>query len=495
MGTWLLLLVLLAVVMAAGWSVDGGRRVLFPLILLYAALAFGVLLSFVDAAAPFASGGDDRSYYFASQVRLRGPAAWVDFNQFHSFAQGGYPLMLAWVYQVTGASPFVYKAVNLFLYLLLAVLWFRIGSEMGGRKTAYAFAVAILLGTPLWMYWMFILKDMAIVLVQSLFLLGAVRLARGRGGVRTWVPIVAGTVLLVPFRIYLVLLHAAVTLATAVLAGRQSPRRKAALLVASAALVGGLVALGGNERVIAAFGAGGGTRTLDYETVRGVSEQYAQKRSKYSGPVGMVVFPLAYVFGETSGLRLGSGSAGTTGMAARPDVVAGGLGAVPWIFIGSPLFAYALLHMVRRRVRPPRRFAVGPPRGRAPPAPRPVLAAAGPPGRMAVHEARSAAAPPPVLAPYSVHRSRHARAAAPSAEDPGAVARGWLPLLLFLGLYAVVAWVVEDTTRWRMPAFPVMTALAAQGWIWLGGRGRALVVGGWATGLAVLLTLYYAVLK
>jgi hypothetical protein len=72
---------------------------------------------------------------------------------------------------------------------------------------------------------------------------------------------------------------------------------------------------------------------------------------------------------------------------------------------------------------------------------------------------------------------------------------GWLPLLVFLALYAVIAWLVEDTTRWRMPAFPVMTALAAQGWLWLRPRGRILVVGGWATSLAVLFTLYYGVLK
>ena len=54
---------------------------------------------------------------------------------------------------------------------------------------------------------------------------------------------------------------------------------------------------------------------------------------------------------------------------------------------------------------------------------------------------------------------------------------------------------MEDTTRWRMPAFPVMAALAAQGWIWLGPRYRTVVVGGWATAVAVLFTLYYGVLK
>src|SRR6185312_12656121 len=116
--------------------------------MLYAALAFGVMLAFVDAAAPFASGGDDRSYFLSAQVRLHGVKEWFDFNQFRTFAQGGYPLMLAWVYQATGASTFVFKAVNLFFFLLLAVVWFQIGDELGGRRSAYAFAGAVLLGSP-----------------------------------------------------------------------------------------------------------------------------------------------------------------------------------------------------------------------------------------------------------------------------------------------------------------------------------------------------------
>lgn len=491
-----LMLLLLGVAVATAWQVDGRHRLLYPLMLLYAALAFGVILSFVDGAAPFASGGDDRAYYLASQVRLHG-RGWWDFNQFHSFAQGGYPLMLAWVYQLTGASTFVYKTVNLFFFLLLAVLWFRIGGEVGGRRSAWAFSLSILLATPLWMYWMFIYKDMTIVLIQSLFLLGAVRLAIGRGGPRTWIPVVAGTVLLIPLRVYLVLLNAGVTVATVVLAGRQSARRKAALLVASGALLAGLVFLGGNERALTAFGAGGEDRTLDYETVRGVSEKYVEKRSKFSGPLGAVVFPLAYVFGETSGLRVGAGDPGT-GTVVRPDVVAGGLGALPWIFFGTPLFGYALWRIFRLRIL---RLLRAPVRAITrvhvpPPPPRHAFAVAGPPGaRMAAHPGFGGVALEPFPLPYAPAAAPPARRRGRVATEAEAEERGWLPLLLFLGLYGVVAWVVEDTTRWRMPAFPVMAALAAQGWIWLAPRRRMVVVGGWATAMAVLFTLYYGILK
>jgi hypothetical protein len=490
-----LVLLLLGAVVGVAWQVEGRRRLLFPLLMLYAALAYGVILTFVDSVAPFASGGDDRAYFLASQVRLHG-SGWWNFNQFRSFAQGGYPLMLAWVYQLTGASTYVYKLVNLFFFLLLAVLWFRIGSEVGGRRSAWAFSLAILLATPLWMYWMFIYKEMTIVLIQSLYLLGAVRMAIGRGGVKTWVPVIAGTVLLIPLRVYLVLLNAAVTLATVVLAGRQSARRKAALLLGSGALVAGLVFLGGNERALTAFGAGGEDRTLDYETVRGVSEKYVEKRSKFSGPVGAVVFPLAYVFGETSGLQLGGGARGTTGVGAHPNVVVSGLAALPWIFFGSPLLGYALWRIFRLRILSLLRAPMGPVRMHVPPPPpRPALAVAGPPGaRMQAQSGFGGGMALETFAlPYAPAAARApARRAATKVE---AEERGWLPLLLFLLFYAVVAWVVEDTTRWRMPAFPVMAALAAQGWIWLGPRYRTVVVGGWATAMAVLFTLYYGILK
>jgi hypothetical protein len=481
MGAAVLLACLVAGVVAAAYLVERPRT-LFPLLMLCAALGYGCLLAMVDVAAPFTAGGDDRAYFSAAQVRLQG-AGWFDFGQFRQFGQGGYPLMLAWVYQAAGASTFVFKAVNLACFLLLVVLWFRIGTEMGGRRAAWAFAVAVLLGTPLWLYWMFILKDMTIVLLQSLFLLGAVRLGSGRGGPRAWIPLLAGTVLLIPFRVYLVLLHAVVTLAAVVLAGRQSAARKAALLgVAAVLLGGGLVYLAGNKQALAAFGAAGNDRALDYETLMEVSGRFADQRSKFSGPAGMIVFPLAYVFGETSGLRVGSGDQGTEAfMTSRPDVMAGGLGALPWIFFGSPLFGYALGHMLLRPLRRlrARRAARRLP---APLAPRVVHL----PGQgwetggtaVALQSVRVAAAPSPA-----------------PARDPGAVAPAWAPLLVFLVLYAVVAWMVEDTTRWRMPAFPVMAALAAQGWIWLRPQRRILLVGGWATTLAVLFTLYYGVLK
>lgn len=490
MGAAFLLAALLAGALALAWMVAGRTRILFPLVLLYAALAYGVILTFVDGWAPFAGGGDDSGYFLASQVRLSG-AGWFDFNQFPTFGQGGYPLMLAWVYQLTGASTYAYKAVNLFLYLLLAILWFRIGDEMGGRRAGWAFAISVLLGTPLWMYWMFILKDMTIVLLQSVFLLGAVRLAKGRGGLRTWVPIAVGTVLLIPFRVYLVILHAAVTVVTAVMAGRQSGRRKATLLTGAAVLLGGLMYLGGNQATLTAFGAGGDKRSLDYETVRGVSEAYADQRSKFSGPVGTVMFPLAYVFGETSGLRIGgTGGGAVSGDIQRPVVMVGGLSALPWIFFGSPLLFYAVWHMLRRPVR--RLLRQDRPPGWAMRAPRAVILPAGGSSGWGREPGGTAVAVRPVVSAAAPAAVAPATVAAPAAESG---VGGWLPLLVFLALYAVIAWLVEDTTRWRMPAFPVMTALAAQGWLWLRPRGRILIVGGWATSLAVLFTLYYGVLK
>ncbi|HYJ77972.1 MAG TPA: hypothetical protein VEW03_00015, partial [Longimicrobiaceae bacterium] len=283
MGEVLYLVLLVALAVAAAWRADGGgRRLLFAGVVLYAALGFGLLLAAVSASVPFGSGGDDLSYYTASLRRLSG-SDWFDLGQFSFFEQAGYPLVLSWVHQVAGDSLYARKALNLCLFLVLAAVWLAIGRAASGRRLGYAFGFAILLATPLWVFWAFLFKDMVIVLIQSFFLLGMVRLATGRGGTATWMPIVLGTVLLVPFRIYLVLLNIGVLVATAVLLGRQSGRRKAAMLAGTALVLGGVVSLGGNVAMLSAFGAKGRNRALNYESLREVSELYADQRAV--GPV------------------------------------------------------------------------------------------------------------------------------------------------------------------------------------------------------------------
>jgi hypothetical protein len=470
-------------VLVAAWRADGGgRHLLFPGVVLYAALGFGLMLSAVHSAVPFAVGGDDLGYYQVSLRRLDGLGDWFDLRQF-GIDQGGYPLLLTWVHQLVGDSLFARKALNLAMFLLLAAVWLAAGRAAGGRRLGYAFGFAILLATPLWVFWAFLLKDMSIVLLQSFFLLGMVRLAAGRVGPGTWIPIFVGTVLLVPLRIYLVLLHLAVLVATSVLLGRHSVRRKVVMLGGTALLLAGVVTLGGNVAVLQAMGATGNNRALDYESLREVSEIYAVERQ--GGTARMVMFPVLYVLGETAGLRTGTVVREQQGRGTSTTLR--GLSAVPWIFFGTPLFAYALWRLLtgwlaswrRRRVS----FAAAP-----------AFAAAGPAGVTLPVFAATAAPAAWSLPPPAVASTPAAGGTAGTAKVRPSLAP-WLPLLVYLMLYGVLAWIVSDTTRWRMPAVPVMVVLAAQGWMWLTPRGRLTLVGGWTTALGLLFTLYYVLLK
>jgi hypothetical protein len=445
----LFLLALLAGAVAAAFRAEDRRGVRLPAMVAYAALALACVLVVLNDVSPF-TFGDDSTYYLVSVRNLDGLRGWLDFRQFPEFTQGGYPLLLSWVQQLAGDSVFARKAVNLFFYLLLAVVWFQVGEALDGRRTGYAFAAAMLAATPLWPYWFWMLKDMLIVLLQSGFLLGMVRLVaqgRRRG---TWVLIAATTLLLIPLRAPLVLLNAAVLVGAVVLSGAQSRLRKAGMMLGAGVLLLGLLYVGTRASLVGALGAG---RGLDVESMRAAYQLYTEQNEGFSGPLGVAVFPVLYLFGETSGFRLDA-------LATRNDLPMAirGVTALPWIFLGAPFFLYGLV-LIARGARPE------------------------PEGSPVVPRPEDGAHPDP------------ASDAADAAEAARPSRAGWVPLLLFLGLYAVLAWVVHDTTRWRMPAFPVMVAVAAYAWRCLRAAPRAMLLTAWTGALASGFVAYYVVLK
>ncbi|MDB4949152.1 MAG: hypothetical protein JWM27_1801 [Gemmatimonadetes bacterium] len=455
----LFLLALLACAVGAAARAERGRGVRLPAMVAYAAMGLVCVLVVLNDFAPF-TRGDDSTYYLVSVRTLEGLRAWVDFRQFPGFEQGGYPLLLTWVNQLAGDSVLARKAVNLFFYLLLAVVWFQVGEALEGRRTGYAFAAAMLVATPLWPYWFWLLKDMLIVLLQSAFLLGMVRLVahgRRRGA---WVLIGGATLLLIPLRSPLVLLNAAVLAGTVVLAGNRSRLRKAGMIAGAAVLLSGLLYVGTRASLLSALGAQGAGRGLDPESLRTAFQLYRDQGDGFSGPLGVVAFPVLYLFGETAGLRLDA-------LASRSDVdmAIRGLTALPWIFLGSPLFLYGLVLVARGRHPDPE---------------------TGPAGAPALYE--------PALRPNAGAGDANSEPG-DGATSPPAARVGWIPLLLFLGLYAVLAWIVHDTTRWRMPAFPVMVAVAAYAWRCLRAGSRALLLTAWAGALASVFVVYYVVVK
>ena len=455
---------------------------MLPLIVIISALIFLAMLVVINGVIPFAAmsggmGGDDYNYFQSSLRELPTLGSWFDLNQFPAFEQGGYPLVLTWINQVADDSLIARKGLNVLFYLLISVMWYQIGSEMGGRRTARSFAVAILLGTPFWTYWIYLLKDMTIVLLQSVFLLGLVRLvvtpARNRG---QWLVIGLSTLLLIPFRLALVVLNAAVLSSTLVVLSHRSTLRKVSMLIAGAILLGSIYLAGSNAAVLGVLGVRGTGRSLtqlqlSYEAL---TQQSLSEQGKYAGVRGAILFPVLYVIGETTGFRANEAFS-TFGPEAGRDIVLRGVVAVPWIFLGTPFFVIGLLRVTRRARRRTQMLA-----GELGPASLSHL------NTLRASDA-SALSFQPTLYPHSFDRADEAR----SMVQLSAEKRAWVPLLIYLLVYAFVAWAVRDTTRWRMPAFPVMLAIAVNGLLLLSPRKRVLIAATWTGVLALALLLYY----
>ena len=70
-----------------------------------------------------------------------------------------------------------------------------------------------------------------------------------------------------------------------------------------------------------------------------------------------------------------------------------------------------------------------------------------------------------------------------------------LVLLLFVLIYAGVAWGSANTTRWQMPAMPLMVAIAGFAWVTMNTQQRFGMLLGWGLLFSVSLIVYYAVLR
>jgi hypothetical protein len=116
------------------------------------------ILHMVDMQKPFAGGGDDEMYYLYSY-----PSA--------HYGQGSYIMILSIWRQLVSDSLYACKALNLFFYVLTALIWYRIGIATYSRRLALLLLFAVLLTSTFWVYYWFLLKDMTITLLMSVFIL------------------------------------------------------------------------------------------------------------------------------------------------------------------------------------------------------------------------------------------------------------------------------------------------------------------------------------
>ena len=418
---------------------DGGR---VCMVVVLAGIFFLTVLWQVDETFPFSGAGDDKDYYNASKRSFTSVSDGFDLRQFRkTHEQAGYPLLLSWVHQFAGDSLYHRKAVNVFVFLMLALVWFEIGNQIGDQRLGFVFASGVLLTTPLWFYWIFLLKDMTITFLQSLFILGLIQSFSHRSVARSYGLIVLSTILTIPFRSQLALVNLA-ALVGATIIGTGSGRSWKSSLV-KVAITGvlflGLLVVGNDSEILSQLGVGGEHQALDTQSVQ--AEVEFRGRSRTAQFTNALVFPLLYLMGE-----LAAFNPKVWGDVSTPLIR--GLSMVPWIYVGVPLFVTGTWMIIRRQ--------------RSQEGAMPISA-----GQVAVQ-----------------------------LVDQARPARGQLlVLLMFVLIYAGVSWISADTTRWRMPAMPPMVAIAGFAWATMNSQQRLGMLLGWGLLLSGSLMAYYTIFK
>lgn len=403
-----------------------------------ASIVFLALLAYVDSIFPFAGVGDDEDYYNASLTQFETLSDWFDFNRVNKFAeQGGYGMLLTWAGQFVEDSLYLRKALNVAFFLCLPAIWYSIGMSIKGRAMAVASFWIMLLTCPLWHYWMYLFKDMTIVLLQSIFLLAAVNFFSGRHNPTTILLIFLSTLLLIPFRLYLVAVNVLV-LAAGFISTLKAPTRKGSkafrLVIVSACAAAVLIAAT-DQSILQKLGVNSSARSLDSSALQKnmVLYEKAKQSQLQRSKLYALQFPFLFVIGETAGLNPATWGNINTGENLR------GFFVIPWIFFDVPLLLVGLKGFFRR-------------------------------DRVTANK---------------LTRSAHTI----SLEVNNKANK--ILLLSFIAAYIAIAWFSTDTTRWRMPAMPAMAMLAASGWVSLRPQSRALLLICWCAVLGTFATAYY----
>ncbi len=439
----LFLLCVVLVPAACSFLIAGQREgIRLSALLTVAGLLCLAVLWHVDDSIPFAGNGDDQDYLNASRQTFNSLSDWVDVRRYkRTHEQAGYPLLLAWVHQFVGDSLYHKKSVNVLLFLMIAVTWFKIGLEIAGRRLAFICALGVLLMTPLWFYWMFLFKDMAITLLQSIFILGVIQSLSSQAVGKGYLLITVSTILLIPFRSKLALVNLAVLAGATMLRMGSSQSWKASLLrvVLTGGIIVSILVVGRNAELLREMGVAGEHRALDSQSVQADLDYRGQIRTTMVA--NAVKFPFLYLVGEVAAFNPRSWDEGGSSLIR-------GLSMVPWIAVGLPLFVIGTWRVLRSRTL------------------------------------------------YEVAVQKPAAYAGTQALDPIQPERvPLMVLLLFVLLYAGVAWFSADTTRWRMPAMPAMGAIAGFAWITMDSQQRLWMLGGWGLLLSASCIAYYAVLR
>ncbi|NTW87561.1 MAG: hypothetical protein HGB26_00170 [Desulfobulbaceae bacterium] len=386
------------------------------------------ILYIINEKYPFSGGGDDWNYYLLATRTVHSFSDLLSLTRFKGLMeQPGFPWLLSILNYFSGQDLMTFKLLNLTLLILLAIVWYRMGVLLESPGFGRVAAIGILLLTPIWYYMFFLLKDMVITLIQSLFLLGLVAQWR-KNSIRYWLLIGVSILIVALFRSPLVPQSLAVLGATLMMRFRVHNRseRKIMIQIIGWGTVLGFIIIATSPDVMASLGIYTQHRIIGTAMVESVS------RAHEASLMNRTLFPLLYLFSETSGLSE------QAWIKLDPGWLRGLL-ALPWIFFVVPFSLLGIFWLARAHS---------------------TLLDGNFGGRL--------------------RRSK-------------LIGTPWVVLILFILSYMAISWTVGDTTRWRIPDMPVLCTLAVAGWYFPAARIRHYVLFFWTAGSGTLFSLFYLI--
>ena len=299
---------------------------------------FLILLNIVNSYIPFAGGGDDNYYYEVSNVRYTSFQDFFDVNRYlTTHAQPGYPWILGFVSNIFVHDLLLLKYLNLFLFLCTAIFWEKIGSEIESKKFGKQAFLLVLLLTPLWVYFLFLLKDMSLVFLQTAAILMIVRFWK-TSSILYLLPFLILLLAISYIRLYLIVLLLLVALGSLILqtSKHQITGYKYYSVILFLGLFSAVVTLFSNADFISEYGITTQNRSLAVTSIIARSEAELSNSS-----VDPFLFPIFYFLIETTMFSDVAWSE-VNGAWIR------GTAALPWIFIIVPFIFMGLWTLLAR---------------------------------------------------------------------------------------------------------------------------------------------------
>jgi hypothetical protein len=365
---------------------------------------------------PFAGGGDDETYYRLAETDVGGLDGAFDFSKFRmKMEQPGYPWVLHIISAATGHELLVYKLLNLFLFIVLGLIWYRIGNLLEPQNPTFYKGMMIISCclTPLWIYFFFLRKDMFIAVVQSWGLLVTIEMwlqFKLRHvvyfGVIAFMLILFRTTLLVQSSLVL-----GCSLGSLYLFRGGGTRLNSTIAMgAGLTMVVFVIWLSMNPAYMAMVGIHTETRVVSSEAIVETGVAAAERST-----MNRLYFPVLYLFTETSGFSPGQ-------WLERDFQWLRGVLSIPWILAIVPFAILGTYYLLQRRER--------------------NLKSLG------------------------------------SAESLRFLSTPWNTVLVFIASSIAISWIVGDTTRWRIPDMPMLASIAWLGWLQRP-KQRVLILVGW----------------